>query len=280
MAVRVVQAGDTLWAIARQNGVTLDELTRANPQIRDPNLIYPGQTVQIPAQAEPAPTAPPGDVFEPAPPRARRLLPVRGSSDDSGPAYQVRTGDTMSGIAQRTGVSLTDLIAANPQVRNPNLIFAGQRLHLPAGARAPAPSAPVTPTRPAAPGANPYEAEFVRAARTAGVPESWATNPALIQLVKHESSFSPQAKNPNSSAFGLFQFLDSTWKSNLPEVPYGTKDPYWQAVGGFRYIQQRYGTPERAWAFWQSTVNRDASIAPADLRNLSQYWIDRNYGGY
>ena len=43
-----VRRGDTLWDIARQNGVSLPALIAANPQIANPNLIYPGQTVHLP----------------------------------------------------------------------------------------------------------------------------------------------------------------------------------------------------------------------------------------
>ena len=44
----VVKKGDTLWAIAKRYGVSLQELTAANPQIKNPNLIYPGDGVKIP----------------------------------------------------------------------------------------------------------------------------------------------------------------------------------------------------------------------------------------
>ena len=40
--------GDTLWGIARRYGVELAALIRANPQIKNPNLIYPGGTVRVP----------------------------------------------------------------------------------------------------------------------------------------------------------------------------------------------------------------------------------------
>jgi GH24 family phage-related lysozyme (muramidase) len=51
-----------------------------------------------------------------------------------GPAqsgYSVRAGDTLSEIARGLGVSLDALIAANPQVADPDLIFAGQQINLP-----------------------------------------------------------------------------------------------------------------------------------------------------
>lgn len=41
--------GDTLWAIAAQNGVSLQALIQANPQVLNPDLIYPGDRIQIPA---------------------------------------------------------------------------------------------------------------------------------------------------------------------------------------------------------------------------------------
>ena len=45
--------------------------------------------------------------------------------------YTVRKGDTLWGIAKRFGVSLTALIAANPQIKNPNLIYPGDRVYIP-----------------------------------------------------------------------------------------------------------------------------------------------------
>lgn len=44
----VVCKGDTLWGIAGRYGVALTDLIAANPQIKNPNLIYPGETVVIP----------------------------------------------------------------------------------------------------------------------------------------------------------------------------------------------------------------------------------------
>ena len=43
----VVVRGDTLWALARRYGVALERIIALNPDIRNPNLIYPGQRVRI-----------------------------------------------------------------------------------------------------------------------------------------------------------------------------------------------------------------------------------------
>ncbi len=43
-----VARGDTMWGIAKQYGVTLGELLRANPQIKNPNFISVGERVRLP----------------------------------------------------------------------------------------------------------------------------------------------------------------------------------------------------------------------------------------
>lgn len=45
-----VVSGDSLWKIAVRYEVGLSELKAANPQIRNYDLIYPGQTIHIPTQ--------------------------------------------------------------------------------------------------------------------------------------------------------------------------------------------------------------------------------------
>lgn len=51
-------------------------------------------------------------------------------------AYLVQPGDTLSGIAASHGVSLAAVEAANPQIGNPNLIYAGQSVSLSGGSSA------------------------------------------------------------------------------------------------------------------------------------------------
>jgi LysM repeat protein len=44
----VVRAGETLLVIAKQHGITLKALLAANPQLKDPNLIRVGQSINLP----------------------------------------------------------------------------------------------------------------------------------------------------------------------------------------------------------------------------------------
>jgi hypothetical protein len=65
-------------------------------------------------------------------------------------------------------------------------------------------------------------------------------------IVKKESNWRNTVKNPNSSAYGIGQFLDSTWKSVGCEK---TDDPYVQIDCMMDYINIRYGSPQKAYQF-------------------------------
>lgn len=42
-----VVSGDNMWGIAQNNNIPLSQLEAINPQINDPNLIFPGQSINI-----------------------------------------------------------------------------------------------------------------------------------------------------------------------------------------------------------------------------------------
>ena len=78
-----------------------------------------------------------------------------------------------------------------------------------------------------------------------GEGEQWE---ALSWIIQKESSWNPNAQNPKSTAYGLFQFLDMTRKNyNCPK----TADVDVQTRCGMRDIQARYKTPVGAKIFWQ-----------------------------
>jgi hypothetical protein len=74
----------------------------------------------------------------------------------------------------------------------------------------------------------------------------------LEQLIQRESGWRITAHNKSSGAFGLFQFLPSTWGNY--KYPYKPKEAIIQITAGLRYITKRYGSPCKAWAFWQSNA--------------------------
>jgi hypothetical protein len=67
---------------------------------------------------------------------------------------------------------------------------------------------------------------------------------ALNQLIMDESGWRNDAQNPTSTAYGIGQFLDSTWASYGPK----TSNPRLQIIYTLEYIRERYGTPANALA--------------------------------
>ena len=63
-AVYTVKAGETLSGIAKRLGVTVDQIVKANPQIKNRDKVMPGDQLVIPRTVEPAITE---GAFTPAP---------------------------------------------------------------------------------------------------------------------------------------------------------------------------------------------------------------------
>lgn len=114
--IYIVNHNDTLKIVAALFNTTLDYLLKLNPTIKNADLIYAGQRLNVPTPGTVPPVTPP-----PPPPT-------------NGQVYVVQKGDTMKKIAERFGISLDALVKMNPQVTNINLIYAGQKLNVPAGA--------------------------------------------------------------------------------------------------------------------------------------------------
>ena len=76
------------------------------------------------APTPPVPTATPVSTATPRP-------TARPAS--SGTVYVVKRGDTLYAIATRHHLTLKALLAANPQITNPNVLKVGQRIVIPAG---------------------------------------------------------------------------------------------------------------------------------------------------
>ncbi|MCX7670282.1 MAG: LysM peptidoglycan-binding domain-containing protein [Anaerolineae bacterium] len=104
--IHVVERGETLARIAARYGVTVQQITELNG-ITNPNLIYTGQKLRIPAAA-PAATAQPG---------ATRT-------------YTVRAGDTLVSIATKFGVTVQAIQQLN-NLSSPDKIYTGQVLKIP-----------------------------------------------------------------------------------------------------------------------------------------------------
>ncbi|KGF72742.1 hypothetical protein DO97_05225 [Neosynechococcus sphagnicola sy1] len=132
-----VNRGETLKAIALNYGVSVAALAEAN-RISDPNLIFVNQTLKIPQVATNPASVPPAVAMVPQLPVPRpapselaptTITPVEDRNSGI-EIYRVSVGDTLEAIAQRYGVSATELIRLN-SLENPNLLHANQLLQVP-----------------------------------------------------------------------------------------------------------------------------------------------------
>lgn len=96
-----IKSGDTLWALARRHGTTVDELLRMNPHIKDRNKIYAGRTLELP------------DDFSPKDGQAPSSLPAPAINQESAPAG--------TGIPAPQGLPISPPMFPNmpPAIENP-----------------------------------------------------------------------------------------------------------------------------------------------------------------
>ena len=97
--IYTVKNGDTLFSIAREFGTTIEELVTLNG-LTQPNNLAIGQNLYVPS--------------------SNRMS-----------TYTVMAGDTLYMIATRLGISLQDLLTANPQITNPDIINVGDVINIP-----------------------------------------------------------------------------------------------------------------------------------------------------
>lgn len=109
-----VQQGETLSQIAEKYHVALNVLMFYNG-ISDPNDIYVGQELELPPPATPTPAD----------------------------TYQVKSGETLSQIAEAQHVPLDELMQLN-DITNPDAVYRGQLLHLPSKTSAKTPTTTTT----------------------------------------------------------------------------------------------------------------------------------------
>ncbi|MCD7034304.1 M23 family metallopeptidase [Metabacillus sp. GX 13764] len=101
-----------------------------------------------------------------------------------------------------------------------------------------------------APGYQTYKGALSSALQTGKVPSSWIV--PLTELIGRESTWDANVKNSKSSAYGYGQLLkDNQIKySKITGYKYSPSDPVGQIINTVAYIKDRYGTPEKALAFW------------------------------
>ncbi|MFB9822526.1 lytic transglycosylase domain-containing protein [Arthrobacter ramosus] len=144
-ATYTIVRGDTISGIAARYGLNTNTVLQLNG-LSGNTIIYPGQQIKLSGSAA-VPSAP-----APAP------SPAPSPASSSAASYTVVSGDTLSGIAARHGVALSDVFSWNG-LNGRSIIYPGQKIKVGPGTNAPAPAAPApaalvpasTPAAPAAP---------------------------------------------------------------------------------------------------------------------------------
>lgn len=106
-----VKRGDTLSIIARNTGWYLRSILAVNPQITNPDMLYIGQIINIPKFEKPN-------------------------------YYLIKPGDTLYAVIRYFNneyasglpefqITLNELLAYNPNITNPNLIYPGLYVRIP-----------------------------------------------------------------------------------------------------------------------------------------------------
>lgn len=267
-ASHVVLPGDNITGIASFYGTTVAELTRLNGLV-NPNFIVPGQTLALPA--------PPDAVPADAVPAAGASAPAVDAP--AWVAYTVRPGEHLTAIAAAHGTTIAALVEANGLV-NPNFVYAGSVIRVPAPAKpaTPAPAPAVAPpamalpaasaapeARPAAAGVSslpmpewmrPLVAQresvlrlIVAEARAQGVPPSFA-----LAVAWQESGFQ-QSVVSSSGAIGVMQLMPDTGEwvaTSMLGEPVNIHDTASNVRAGVRllrhYLDRYDGSRERTLA--------------------------------
>lgn len=97
--IYTIKRGDTLSEIALEYSTTVVSLVELN-NIKNPNLIYAGETLKI-----------------------------RSNNESVGSYYTIKRGDTLSEIALKFNTTVSELVKKN-DIINPNLIYAGDRIRI------------------------------------------------------------------------------------------------------------------------------------------------------
>ena len=137
-----IVSGDTISRIAARFSVSTQAVLTANG-LSWTSIIYPGQTLAIPSTTAPASSAAQPIAPAPAPkpteppvqaaPAPAPVAPVAPVSD----RYLIASGDTVSAIANRFGVSIQAILTANG-LNWSSIIYTGRTLIIPGVAIAPA----------------------------------------------------------------------------------------------------------------------------------------------
>ncbi|MFL2019379.1 COG3942 and LysM peptidoglycan-binding domain-containing protein [Weissella hellenica] len=177
-----VKSGDTLYALAAANNVSVDDLVSAN-KIADANLIHVGQKIELAGSSSTQSAAP-----------AKEETAKSVSNNGS---YAVKAGDSLWAIANANGMTLSELLNANPDLQASSVIYVGSQINLSKSAVKPAAQSAATSAANVKAAA---ESAAVQSAATSAANAKAAAESAAAESAAAESAAATSAANVKAAA--------------------------------------------------------------------------------
>src|SRR4051794_21409669 len=208
----VVQPGETLWSIAAANNLTTRTVAAFNGLSENSQVVL-GSTVMVPSSVEGYAALQKAGLVAAAPAAAPTTAPaVPASAPAPLGGYTVRLGDTLSGLAATSRVSVSAIAAMNGLDPN-GVLLAGTVLKLPTGAPAPARAAQPAPAVKIVPKAAPEPTTArVGAADVQNVAAANGVSPSLATAIAWQESGFNNAMVSAANARGVMQVMPGTWQ--------------------------------------------------------------------
>jgi soluble lytic murein transglycosylase-like protein len=229
-----VAPGETLWSIAAASNLTTRTVAAANGRPVDAQVVA-GTTIQVPSEAEGAAAL--GAAPAPAP---AQEAPSEPAAPHVLGAYTVKAGDTLSGIAASSGISVGQLAWMNG-IDPAQPLLTGTALKLPTGSP-PANEVPATSTPAVVVDAEPNPAPgTVTQGQIGEVASAHGVSPALAAAVAWQESGFQNGVVSAANARGVMQILPGTWswiEQQLAGRPLDPSSPVENVNAGVMYLRQ------------------------------------------
>jgi LysM repeat protein len=114
LGAHTIQKGDSLWKLGGGTSKGVDNILALNSDLTKDTVLRPGMKIILPSETQKKPSAP-----------AKQDTSLLGKT-----YYEVKKGDTFSGIAKKLGITTEMLKGFNPQIKDINKLSIGDKVFL------------------------------------------------------------------------------------------------------------------------------------------------------
>jgi N-acetylmuramoyl-L-alanine amidase len=206
----VVQPGETLWSIAAANNLTTRTVAAFNGLSENSQVVL-GSTVMVPTTVEGYSALQKAGLVAAPAASTTAAAPATAAAPPALGGYTVRPGDTLSGLAASSRVSVSAIAAENGLDPN-GVLLSGTVIKLPTGAPAPARSTQPAPAATVVPQAAPEPTPTrVGASTVQSVAAENGVSPSLAAAIAWQESGFNNSMVSAANARGVMQVMPGTW---------------------------------------------------------------------